>query len=328
MSQTGSAPRGFMFWALAPFLLIFVVAMPFLVPERTLSAIIALIGVELFVILLLLGLFNPDRFWWAFRGIGALVFAGYCAYLVSMLVEAGFRIAFIPRRGEASLFNAILGFVIIGLPSLWYALFGRFTLRAEPAGLGTAHRDDGEWERRWNVRMAALESVLGPADDGVFHAVEPFDICACADVVVFRQNVPSVAYVTSDLIGSEFAQPNSLGQYELMICVPDDAEWAASLMSELAGYTIEAVLEPGETMDIVSALPQPTDLTAFVFDTYATFEVDGEQTNLLLCLGITADELKFAHEHGTDTLLTKLKDAGIYPITDVRRNSALATNES
>ena len=41
--------------------------------------------------------------------------------------DTPFRLA--KSRSEASPRNALLGFMIIGLPSLWYAVFGRFTCR-------------------------------------------------------------------------------------------------------------------------------------------------------------------------------------------------------
>lgn len=105
--------RGFFFWALAPFLLIFAVAMPLLVPIRDAGVAVTLIAVELPAILVFLGLYSPRRFCWTWRGVGAPIFLGYCAYLFAALIEIGGTISITPRRSEASPFNAFCG--LIGL---------------------------------------------------------------------------------------------------------------------------------------------------------------------------------------------------------------------
>jgi hypothetical protein len=312
----GEQRRGFFFWSLAPFLLVFIVAMPFLVPRRDASAMIALASVELLAVFVLLGLFNPRTFWWAWRGVGGIVFSGYSIYLVNMLIESGGRIELAGRRGEASARNALLGLIAFGLPGLWYALFGRLSFRREC-------EPDDEWQRLWDLRRAAIEEVLGPSDETVIHSPIPFDIGGNADVLTFSTPTNGITYVTASLIGDESSLPNEQGQYELMIRVPLRSDWAANLISQLARYTTEAVLSAGNTMDIRPALPRPTELSTLLFVTYSTISVEGQQASLLLCLGITDDELDFAHEHGSSDLVEKLKVAGVYPITDVARQSAL-----
>ncbi len=118
----------FVRWALSPFLLMFAVLMPGLVESRTPQAIAVLIMVELMCVCLLAGFWLPSRFGrWAFRILAGVVFLTYAGYLV---YEFGFDDApfkLLESEGEASPRNALLGFVIIGLPCLWFALFGRFT---------------------------------------------------------------------------------------------------------------------------------------------------------------------------------------------------------
>jgi hypothetical protein len=73
-----------------------------------------------------------------------------------------------------------------------------------------------------------------------------------------------------ELIGHDEQVQNDLGNYELMICHRDDEPWGANVISRLAYYTLEAKLNPGETMDIGSALPDDSTLAAFLFLNYAT----------------------------------------------------------
>lgn len=134
MATTSDLPqRGFFFWAIAPFLvLLFVMNLAFARPTSQ-GGMIALVGIQILLALVFLGLFNGNRFRWAWRGAGALVFVTYACYVALMLIESGGRVTITPRRSEASAFNAICGLIAFGLPGLWFAIFGRFTLRREAA---------------------------------------------------------------------------------------------------------------------------------------------------------------------------------------------------
>ncbi len=178
-----------------------------------------------------------------------------------------------------------------------------------------------DWERLWDARLAALEAVLGPSTGGALHASIPFNLDGAADVVEFLEHVDGVVYVTADLIGDDRSKPNDLGQYELMICLRDEADWAPLLISDLAKYTINAVLQPGDTMDIAPALPQPTNLSAFLFISYAAITVEQKPASIMLCVGITSEELQYLQASGYDALLTRLRSAGVFPFTDLTRGS-------
>lgn len=164
---------------------------------------------------------------------------------------------------------------------------------------------EDDWTRLWDARLKALEAALGPAEDVVLHSQVPFHLDGGADVLVFRRHANGVAYVTADLIGDDRAKPNGTGQYELMICPREDAEWAPSLISWLARYTIDGVLSPGDTMDMSRGFPQPTALAALLFVDHARINVNAKPAGVLLCVGITADELQYRAENGSDALISK-----------------------
>jgi len=132
MSHRQSSPRGFFFWSLTPFLTVFVLSMPFLVTNRDIGAVSALVAVETMAILMLLGLFAPSKFHWAWRGVGAGVFLLFLVYLIGMLIRDGFTIALPRRRSETSAFNALCGLVVFGIPGLWFAWTGRLPGWKEP----------------------------------------------------------------------------------------------------------------------------------------------------------------------------------------------------
>jgi hypothetical protein len=109
-----------------------------------------------------------------------------------------------------------------------------------------------------------------------------------------------------------------------MICQRPDAEWGAGIISRLAYYTLEAELNPGETMDLGDASPDGSSIVAFLFFDYARFEVRRRSAGLLLCVGITDDELHACQAGRRLEVESALQSANVYPFTDLFRDSVLA----
>ena len=65
------------------------------------------------------------------------------------------------------------------------------------------------------------------------------------------------------------------------------------------------------------------NISALIFDRYADFLVDGKRYGLLLTMGITHDELKWANKNGRDALIQKLREQNVYPFTDMHRKSVV-----
>jgi hypothetical protein len=51
------------------------------------------------------------------------------------------------------------------------------------------------------------------------------------------------------------------------------------------------------------------------------FELLGQRCGLLLCIGITAEELAIKRASGSDALLALLKQGGVFPYTVLQRES-------
>jgi len=170
-----------------------------------------------------------------------------------------------------------------------------------------------------------METVLGKMDDEVLHAAIPFEVGlglgGAADVVSFSQSLGGIAYVTSDLIGNDKQKPNLLGNYELMICHRTPSEWGPGIIRRLAYYTLSTPLNPGETMDLGPSVPKGSTIVAFLFLEYAAFRVRRRKAGLLLCVGITKDELDVRFEQGPSVVEQKLKEKDVYPYTDLMRPS-------
>lgn len=180
----------------------------------------------------------------------------------------------------------------------------------------------------YDDRRAALESIFGKAHHMVGHASTPFFAGAesggAADVFYFRHHVPGIVAVTFELIGHADQKPNELGAYELAICQRDGVGWGERIIGRLAYYTLERCLQPRETMSIGKATPAGSTISAFLFDEFGRFTIRGRPAGVLLCLGITSDELAACREGRRMEVIQALKSSGVYPFTDLNRGSVLA----
>jgi hypothetical protein len=190
---------------------------------------------------------------------------------------------------------------------------------------GMGKESDSAWQPWWDARLAAIESLLGKSEGAVRHAPVPFEmgpeVGGAADVIYFRHHVPGLVAVTSELIGRDDQVPNDLGNYELVICHRTDEPWGPQLISQLAHYTLEAALNPGDTMDIGPAAPEGSTIAALLFLEYGRLNVRGRDAGLLLCIGITADELEACRNGDRERVEVGLTELGEFPYTDLFRPS-------
>ncbi len=184
-------------------------------------------------------------------------------------------------------------------------------------------------EKWWQPRVKALEKILGPQGAMDLHAPIFFDagseLGGAPDVHTFtRHKKGVVAYVTAELIGRDNQPASELGNYEIMICLPKEieAEVAATILTPLAYYSLEQPLNPGDTSDL-GELVEGSKLTALLFSAYGQFKVLSRQCGLLLCLGITQREAKYAAKQSGGALERKLRDEGVFPVTDFARESVV-----
>jgi hypothetical protein len=188
---------------------------------------------------------------------------------------------------------------------------------------------DYDRDKWWRPRVKALEKILGPQGDTDLHAPIFFDMGAemggAPDLHTFpRHKKGVVAYVTAELIGRDNQIPGELGNYEIVICLPRDfePEVAATILTPLAYYTLEQALNPGDTSDL-GELVEGSSLTALLFSDYGRFTVLDRPCGLLLCMGITRREAKYKAKQPPGTLERRLRESGVYPVTDFARESVI-----
>lgn len=121
----------FIFWSVAPILVVAGTSLLVYTGEFTNHKIILFSFIELAIVFLIIGLYDPIRFKWATRTVTGIVFIGYCWYAFDEIFVQHKELRIFGAKSEASPRNALLGLAIIGFPCLLYTLLGRFTLREE-----------------------------------------------------------------------------------------------------------------------------------------------------------------------------------------------------
>lgn len=141
-------PTRFIFWCTAPFFALTLALLPILAKPVGVAGWIVLGAFEALAIFALIGLYDSRRFNWCWRIVGGIVFTGYSAYLISMIVSGQWFGD--GRRSTTTALNALFGLIVFGYPGFMYAVFGRFTWLAESETDGyndeftdaeTPHRD-------------------------------------------------------------------------------------------------------------------------------------------------------------------------------------------
>jgi hypothetical protein len=113
----------FIFWTLAPVLVLFALMFPLLVVKWSPMVVAMVVVLDTIPLLLVVGLYNPQRNEWALRMITGLVFTAYVAYLV-IEIRSGKPLLLTGSHGEESLRNALLGLLLIGWPCIKFTLTG------------------------------------------------------------------------------------------------------------------------------------------------------------------------------------------------------------
>ena len=86
-----------------------------------------------FCIAAMLVLCDLKRFGWATRIVTAVLFVACTSYLIYEWFFTDHPFVLFQSRGESSPRNALLAFISVGLPSLWYTVFGRVPFSSREA---------------------------------------------------------------------------------------------------------------------------------------------------------------------------------------------------
>jgi hypothetical protein len=220
--------------------------------------------------------------------------------------------------------------------NIFKKLFGKTEIKKE----FTQEECDTDYE----LKMAALESVLGKSHNLVGHAIIPFEIGGAVDMYYFPNGIKGTGFATMELIQPDGTGPipNKLGTYELVAFTKLDYNKDATetlpfnlierricgIFTTIGNYSSQAKLEPLETCEVPQGEGEPN--TCIFFDNYnpdgKKFKIGNRNHGLLLIMEVFRDEMEYAMENGTAKLIAKLKEKGYYPYSDLDRKSVVIEN--
>lgn len=203
--------------------------------------------------------------------------------------------------------------------------------------------DKERLENEWYEKKSALmESILGKAHDMVLHAIIPYEIGGPLDLYYYPNGVKGTGVATKELSSvCRVSSRNSIySRYELLMFTKHELDLAAAddestpfgkehgnirlILNHVAPYSTQAELNPGETCEFPEDM-EKVGGKCLIFDSYAAEQsrTNDERFGMMLIIEIFRDEMEFAMENGGKALLSKLRDKGVYPYSDLDRPSVL-----
>ncbi|MDY0170742.1 MAG: hypothetical protein RBS80_29645 [Thermoguttaceae bacterium] len=200
-------------------------------------------------------------------------------------------------------------------------------------------------ENDWYTRKSALmENILGKEYHTVMHALIPYEVGGALDLYYYPNGIAGTGIATKELsyACSESSHNSRYAKYELVMfteyhldldiaqdeTTPFGAahENISAILNHIAPYSAQATLSPYETCEF------PEDMKTvggkcLIFDSY---EPPGTLSNeerfgVMLIMELFRDEMEFAMEHGGELLLSKLKEKGVYPFSNLSRVSVVSS---
>jgi len=220
-----------------------------------------------------------------------------------------------------------------------YRVDGRFigrSIRCEKcsasftiAGPPQPERPD-DYMEGFRAVKAELEKRLGPADEDVHASAVPLHVDSrrgLAESLRFRKKLPGMTYCTCGLsLMDEMQRCEPGGNFELMIRTREPWPPAAGLIGSLGAFSLQMPLPAGVSIDLG---PQPAEMTVCSMLACEPdveepeFLLFGKVRRLRLLIGVTRAELEACRERGARAVVSKLKDAGVFPYTDCERASVV-----
>ncbi len=172
--------------------------------------------------------------------------------------------------------------------------------------------------------FAPLEASIGPIDRDTIVAIVGFDAGGPLNFCTIGcgRSGPGITYVSCELAVRDEQIPCEFGRYELLSTC-DDEKWVRSIVSDIGRMSWETAFGNGHTMDIGGWVGPGDPVQGVIFEKACRCRIDGVQFGVLRVIGVSRPEMEYAQARGAKALIRKLKAAGIYPSTLIRRSSVL-----
>ncbi len=186
-------------------------------------------------------------------------------------------------------------------------------------------KTDIDFHKLYDHFVTELERELGQKEDTGIHAIMGFEFGSPPDVLLFNHapKVDGTFYVTSDLLFCEQQPKNSLGRYEVAICLAEKRKWAQHILFKLSRATLTETFDVGDTVDITAWVEDGCTVKGLLLAKLVSFQFGGLPFGTLLCVGITRAELDYALAHDSQELLALLKSSGVFPRTDLQHTQVV-----
>jgi len=178
-----------------------------------------------------------------------------------------------------------------------------------------------EYRKFYAQLFAPVEAQVSPIDANTLVAVIGFD---CGGPLNFctvgNGREKCVVYVSCELAVRDDQKFEETGPFEVMM-VCDNEQWVRKILTNIGRMSLETVFAHGHTIDISPIVESSCPIHGLIAEEFARVQIDGNPYGILCFHGVTQPELEFAMKKGSDRLLSRLKEAGVYPRTIVNRES-------
>jgi hypothetical protein len=171
--------------------------------------------------------------------------------------------------------------------------------------------------------FARLEPSLGKIDHNTLVAIVGFDAGGPLNFCTSRgagDLFPT--YISCELAVRKEQQPSEFGRYELVASC-DNEWWVRSIVSDVGRMTLETTFGDGHTLDIGPWVKPSDPIQGVVFEKACECRVGRCSFGALRVIGVSRRELEYAQSEGVRSLIARLKMAGIYPNTLIKRSSII-----
>ncbi len=188
-----------------------------------------------------------------------------------------------------------------------------------------------DYKRFYKTIFAPLTTSIGPIDANTLFAIMGFDVGGPLNfsTIGAERGASTITYVSCELAVREEQKPTKHGgyRYELLASC-DDEKWVRHVLTSLGHMSLNVAFDQGHTVDIgFIANPQnvkngiEAPIQGVLFHEECIAEYEGKRYGVLRCIGITRREMELAQLKGSAVLVSRLKEAGIWPNTMVTRKS-------
>ncbi len=180
------------------------------------------------------------------------------------------------------------------------------------------------YERFYHRLFKPLEADIGPMDREMIFHIMGFDGAGLLNfgTIGAKDGTAFVTYVSCELSPRPEQIPSSFGRYELLVTCNDE-RWVRRVVSDVGHMSLNEAFDHGHTVDIGQTIDAAEPIQGVLFEKMYDVKIDGANYGILRCIGITRAEMEHKQAHGFQSLFRLLKEGGVYPRTDIRRNSVV-----